>query len=663
MSLPNETPPIARQGGWFVLFFVVWAAAVLCGYALWRTEDLQPMLAAILSRVVDIAAPIALVVLYLPAGSWLLRKLVRSPLDATGYLLASTALGLGVAIHVAILCGVCQALHVLPLALVPCVLCGCFQREWRDLFVNARKVWRELRASARTWPVALTLGVLGVSLVMALAPEVSQDALHYHLAVPAAWLDAGGFCEVPGNVYARFPMHLEMLFLSGLAVRGEISAKLFHWLFAVGCCWVLRRITSRTCGSGAANWAALLFISIPTVFRVASWAYVDLGLVFFLLLAWDALLENRQFAAHRYWLPGFLVGMACGIKYTALPIAALFAIVCVCQAPLGRRLQSACEFVSIALLAGGFWYVRNLVELGNPVFPFLYDYLGGAGWDAERAAAYATSLREWGQLDWALPLRVTFDAIFWSVGRFDGIVGPAFLLGLPLAILAIVQRPQARLTGFIALALGISWIATTRQIRFLLPALAFFSVLIPIGWECLGAGTARRAASRFAGIAVLFALSSHVVLFCRDAPLAHAVGLESADSVRARLLPGGDFGLFQRLEQVVPEDGRILFGACGNPVFLCKRDYHADSVVENYTVKMMLAAGGTTAGLRDEFTTRGFTHLLFHWPLVFGESGVQSDLTRAQQQLLSEFLNRHATMTDRAGETVLYRLNVGRAPP
>ncbi|MGC1166661.1 MAG: hypothetical protein WA862_11195 [Solirubrobacterales bacterium] len=64
---------------------------------------------------------------------------------------------------------------------------------------------------------------------------------------------------------------------------------------------------------------------------------------------------------------GLAAGLAAGTKVTALAMAAALSVAVLVLAPVGRRWAAAAWWFVPALLAGGYWYLRNLVVAGNPV--------------------------------------------------------------------------------------------------------------------------------------------------------------------------------------------------------------------------------------------------------------------------------------------------------
>ncbi len=646
-----------------------WAVTILVLYVVWRPDDVQPVLMALSQRALDLSVPIGLWLVHLPLGSWILARFVPHERggDSLEWLIRASAIGLGVAMLTTTVGAVAGCVGAMWIAVTAASCALGSLRQWPSTARQLVRALVQLREELRSVQGAAVLVVLGLSLVTALTPAVSQDALHYHLEVPKRWLEAGGFTDVPGNVYSRFPMNLELLFLNGLALRGEIAAKVWHWWFAVLAAGALRLLAGRFATKRAAMWAPAIFLAVPSVFRVATWAYVELGLIYFLLVGWDLLVDSKQRGADAQAkssvglvvLAGLCFGVACGIKYTALPIALAAAIAVAIQTTT-RRAWTAGLFAASAAVGGGFWYLKNWVEVGNPVYPFLYSFFGGSGWDLERSQLFQTSLEQWGEVSWGLPFSLTFDATFASIERFDGIVGPALLIALPLLGAVAWRQPKARPTfAFAAFMIGL-WLTTTQQIRFLLPGLAVLFALVPIALESTVSINERRVYVTALVGCISLSFVSHFILFGREAPVAYAVGLESAESNRARRLPGGDSALFARIGSHVAEDERILFAASGNPVFLCERPYHADSVVENYTLRTILKSA-TAAECAARFAEQGFTHLLFRFELVFGEPNVHTDLSLEEQQRLMKVINDYGSLSDSAGGTFLYRVGAAES--
>lgn len=626
----------------------------MAGYMLVRDET-QGIVLALAQRVLDVGLVFALPALWLPCADRVLARLGEPFPSAAGRSITLVALSLAaLALAITFLgaIGFLSAGAIASVSLLPAFLgARAWPRVGHTLGAGLRSVGPELRS----FPGFLTLLVLGLGLLMTLTPSVSQDALHYHLAVPQVWLQAGFFDEVPGNVYSRFPMNAEMWFLGGLALRGEMAAKCFHWLLAVLCCVQVGRTARRLAPGNLGAWSALVFITVPTVFRVSTWAYVELAGVLFLLLAWELLDRQRRVTVGEFILFGFCLGFACGTKYTLLaPAAVLFIWGLLRLSQVSWKSVLGC--VAAGLFAGGYWYFRNLFELGNPLYPFLYSWFGGPGWDSTRAQLFMASLQEWGQVGWNLPFALTFDATFASVSRFDGIVGPAFLLAVPFLIVAAVRFRRVRPTFAFTVMLLVLWVTTTRQIRFLVPALAFGAALFPAGWQALAGTSARGIARSLVAAAAVVSLSTHLILFAQLNPLPFVCGLESVDRFRERSLPGGDYAVFRSLEHWVGKDGKVLLGACGNPLFLCTSEVHADSVIENHTLRQLFQDSPSPRATLKRFRDRGFTHLLFRFPLVFGD---QSDLTYEEQRRLQAFLNRYMNLAFQRDQTLLYELKEG----
>ncbi len=64
---------------------------------------------------------------------------------------------------------------------------------------------------------------------------------------------------------------------------------------------------------------------------------------------------------------GLATGLAVGTKSTALAMAAALTVAAIALAPAGRRWAAAGWWFAAGLAGGGFWYLRNLIVVGNPL--------------------------------------------------------------------------------------------------------------------------------------------------------------------------------------------------------------------------------------------------------------------------------------------------------
>ena len=81
-------------------------------------------------------------------------------------------------------------------------------------------------------------------------------------------------------------------------------------------------------------------------------------------------------------------------------------------------------------------------------------------------------------------------------------------------------------------------------------------------------------------------------------------------------------------------------------------DWRADFVFESYQLEKHLSGSGDPADLIEFFQSREITHLLIDERITFSEMS----LVPAQQATLRSFLDRHATILERAEGLALYVL-------
>ena len=205
-------------------------------------------------------------------------------------------------------------------------------------------------------------------------------------------------------------------------------------------------------------------------------------------------------------IAGLAMGIAAGIKLSFLTPAAVLTVGVILIARRGERVRTGAAWILPMALTGGFWYLRNLVAVGNPI-PYIHHLgpisLPGPVRDFSLRPGYAvshyfTDTNVWG--DWFFPGLHDSLGLFW----------PATVIGVAaVAIYALVRgrEPILRLLGALAGVTAVAYLFTPLtaagvegqpiafewNLRYLAPAVAVAFAILPC-LPALRATPGRRAA-------------------------------------------------------------------------------------------------------------------------------------------------------------------------
>ena len=269
-------------------------------------------------------------------------------------------------------------------------------------------------------PATATVALLILTVAMLLAPSllmpprVVSDGPIYHLYFAAKWWKAGRIVLVPtpfGETAAPyFPAGGDLLFAGLMALFGgdrpaRIGQSPFLLLGFLATIALARRL-------GA---------SLPSAVIASSWAATSLPLALFGFAAnVDAIFVAGYLSAVyfgvRYALDGgkladlALAGLAAGLgggtKPTSLvfipPLLALGGWVVIRRpVPLRARIRDVAILILAAFVPSGYWYVRNGILTGNPLYPLHVEVFGTVwlrGWfpsSAMRKSPYYVDVTDW----------------------------------------------------------------------------------------------------------------------------------------------------------------------------------------------------------------------------------------------------------------------------
>jgi hypothetical protein len=240
---------------------------------------------------------------------------------------------------------------------------------------------------------AILAALCAVVPVLAPSDSLDWDTLAYHLAVPKMWIQDGHMHYISFIHQSNFPLTVDGLYIWGLDWGGEAGAKAFSLCFAIYGAFALFGFGRARYGENGGWWSLLAYVAVPMVAWEAGTGYVDVsnGLFVGLGILFAASYAARPEDRRPMWLAAIFLGFAAGSKYTGLQTIAAVSAVLIGLRVLAPRfrphvaqLPSIRGVALVALIAFGIsspWYLRNIVNTGNPVFPFFYSIFKGKNWD------------------------------------------------------------------------------------------------------------------------------------------------------------------------------------------------------------------------------------------------------------------------------------------
>ncbi|MGB3713901.1 MAG: hypothetical protein WA996_05665 [Candidatus Promineifilaceae bacterium] len=427
----SKEPELSESGGkhrhlkWVVIvLFFLWLTVILASYYIVQNAYLKVILElfpnfdrwlpfrisleALGRTLLDLLVALWIASVALGIGRWLLGRIGRRRFVHLEELLFGLGLGFGILGVAVLFLGLVGFISRPALLLLMVVL----------TLITGRSSIRFIRTFPTPRPRRLILLFLSITILLALSlallPPTSWDGLFYHLTEPSLYLEQGRIVPGIDIPHLNFPSLFEMLYLLALGIRGEVSAVLLHFIFALmlmGLVYVMAGQLLKVKNA----WSAVLFLlAIPMILSLAGWAYNDLALAFYEVIALYTLLKWRsgwvepgttrlsttaeeatagpipdKTFQDKSWLilSAIMLGLAMGLKYTS--VVALISLAGLILWWFRKEVRHAIRplllFLGLAVLVSSPWFIKNLIFTGNPVYPFLFD---GTNWDEFRSAAY-----------------------------------------------------------------------------------------------------------------------------------------------------------------------------------------------------------------------------------------------------------------------------------
>ncbi len=507
------------------------------------------------------------------------------------------------------------------------------------------------------------------SFTLALSPPTGVDALVYHLAIPKAYLQAGGMISLPNNIYSFFPLQFEMLYLLGLALEGESLAQLIGFGMSITVIGGVALFYKRYFSSTLLWLPCLIFFSTPTFWEISFLAYVDLQVAGFILMAVYAWTRWREEEKNGWFiLMSFFSGMAIATKLTSLAIisVAILGIVLL----KGNSLKKTFAFSSLFLLIVFFmlapWWGRNYIFTGgNPFAPYLIQFFGGDGinWDNLRSSMQFEYYQSFGMGRglkdfFLLPWNLTFFSEKNSL-RFDGQIGLLYFVSLPFLGIQLFRNKKSIPIGFFISLLMfcvffVSWFYMSQYIRILTISFIFLSMLLAFSLEMAYLNASRPLRILAAAVFVLgLFFNGSIILkewFSRN-PIPFLIGNQSrSDYLESNV---SVYPIYKAINNRLTTNDQVLLVYLRNYGFFCDKKFYSDTFFEGFTLKKILQDSPTPKLLLKRWQERKLTHLAFDYNFVFGKDSV---LNPTEQELLKNYLNLSGRLIFEKNEFYLYAL-------
>jgi hypothetical protein len=262
--------------------------------------------------------------------------------------------------------------------------------RWRDALTTLSAAGAVVRLSVESLlrgnlmvvvAVAIFLQTLAGMLVEAQVPSGNVDVWNHNFPLAQSIVAHHGFVmpQIDNMFYGSYPIFFHMFFAQGLLfVDSVIAAKAANALLYLGFLVSLLAF-ARHARAVAAVVVSIVVIRAPFFSGGAADAMTDIGRICFASLGF--LFAYQYFRTGRlYFLfaSGLLAGGAIAGKYTEL-LTPMFIGLSLLPALVGRKQggwAAIVVFTAATAAIGAYPYLRNLILLQNPIYPFFFGHPG-----------------------------------------------------------------------------------------------------------------------------------------------------------------------------------------------------------------------------------------------------------------------------------------------
>ncbi len=502
--------------------------------------------------------------------------------------------------------------------------------------------------------------VVGIPFLV--SPEISTDAISYHLLIPRLYLLRGEVYHIPLLVEAYYPSLAEYNYLPLLALADEIVCKSFHFWGGLAVLILMTRIVKCACAENKNKLLApALFLSMPVTAIHIAWAWNDFFYTLYVLLSLYFLLLyhlSEEKSGRDLFIAGLMAGLSSWMKYTFV----LFFFTSLLLFLIGFRKWKwnwrhfylfALGFCLVAL----FWMFQNWTFTENPFYPFLHRIFPGPHWNEHVDQYFHDFLRKYEIQDWNWKTYFTFPIpVVLKPRLVDNQTGILPLVLAPLLFLKNQAKGVRLLKAYVAACLFV-WIFIQTENRSILTVFSLIFCIASISLEKFP-WTGKHFKHITAGVILAAAATNFfytsLTAFSLFDPVRYFLGRESKAQYITRLSESQQaFDFVNGL----PEAGRVLLVSSHVPYYV-QKPYFFSSFADPPIAEVLSREAKSAGEIAIRFKNLGITHVILNRPAYDKENRKQLySWSNAQRLRFEEFLLKHCTPVIKYGSDYVFRIN------
>ncbi|MDP8215707.1 MAG: glycosyltransferase family 39 protein [Candidatus Kaelpia imicola] len=459
------------------------------------------------------------------------------------------------------------------------------------------------------------------------------------------------------NIYSYFPAYWELFYSFLLSLSSDIMPKLMHSLFLIMSIFLIMdfvKILNREAKPVYGIIAGIIFLSAPTITKIAGWSYLDISFSLYLLLGIYLMIQSHQSGNKTYlYLAAISIGFAAGMKYLGLIWLALSGLLIFeIERSVYKSFKTYVRFILVAILVASPFYIRNYIQTGNPFFPFLSNMFGYKNIEVEKFELIMAYFRSYGQGICfknllLLPYRLLFESEFGIPSKFDGKISLLFIPSI-IAIIKIRKTIPYKSLLYIPLIYSLIWFLLSQQIRFLIPLLAILSIVTGLYLSHLRLKYLNYILI-FAGLLYLYYPLKE---YCEIKPYNYIFGRESKSEFIARHIRA--YPIIEYVNNSLPQEAKIMLLEMGAVAYLLERELYQESIFEEYSFRRRLKSSRISTNLF--FKENSIDFILID--KQFMKRYITPLMDKKELNILEEIYLKDLTLQYRWNNFALYRVNI-----